>query len=133
MSSIYGTPLSSLPSKPAMSVPLSIQEGAESLVKLFTIWMLLPDALIDDGKIDFCAVRETGILKIPKLLSIYKEGKHNESPLFDGILAKRQCEKAHIESSEELTVCIDGEIFKSKDIELEILPVSLTFRVPKFD
>ena len=90
----------------------------------------VPDAELDDGIIDFCCISDTSVLKIAKLIGIYKKGKHIGSPLFDGLLKMRPCKGAKIESSEELTVCVDGEIFKSKCVEIKNIPASLPFRIP---
>lgn len=93
----------------------------------------VPDASMDDGLIDFCCVSEASIFKIGKLIGTYKAGKHVGNPAFDGLLEMRRCTSAIIESPEDLTVCIDGEIFKSKRVEVEMLPASLPFRIPKFE
>lgn len=93
----------------------------------------VPDARLDDGIMDFCAVDEVGVVKIAELIGIYKKGEHITSPVCEGLVHLRKCENAVIESPEELICCIDGEIFKSHKIEIKMLPSSLPFRVPKFD
>ena len=90
----------------------------------------VPEATLDDGLIDFCAVKEANLLKIGELIGIYKAGKHIGNPKFDGYLEMRRCTGAHIESEEKLTVCLDGEIFKSNTVDVKMLPASLPFRVP---
>lgn len=93
----------------------------------------VPDATMDDGLIDFCAVSEASIFKIGKLIGTYKAGNHVGNPAFDGLLEMRRCRSAVVDSSEDLTVCVDGEIFKSNHIEIEMLPATLPFRVPDFE
>ncbi|MBQ7874172.1 MAG: hypothetical protein IJ306_03290 [Oscillospiraceae bacterium] len=93
----------------------------------------VPDAQPDDGIIDFCTIADASILKIAQLIGIYKKGEHIGNPIFDGLLTMHRCKGAVIESSADLTVCVDGEIFKSKSVEIKILPASLPFRVPDFD
>ena len=93
----------------------------------------VPDAKLDDGLMDFCAISDASIFKIAELIGIYKKGEHIGSPIFDGLLTMRRCSSAKIESSEELTVCVDGEIFKSSTIEIKMNPGSLPFRVPAFE
>lgn len=91
-----------------------------------------PEARLDDGLIDFCAVYEIGVLRIAKVIGIYKKGEHISDPALADILKVRRCKGAKIESSEELTVSVDGEIFKSRSIEVKMVPGSLPFRVPAF-
>ena len=93
----------------------------------------VPEASLDDGLIDFCAVREANLLKIGELIGIYKAGKHIGNPKFDNYLEMRRCTSAHIESEETLTVCLDGEIFKSNTVDVKMIPASLPFRVPAKD
>ncbi len=93
----------------------------------------VPDAKLDDGLIDFCAVTEVGVVKIAELIGIYKKGEHITSPVCQGLVNLRHCKKATVESPEELTYCVDGEVLRNRHIEIEMLPASLPFRVPKFE
>ncbi len=93
----------------------------------------VPEAELDDGLMDFCTIANASVLKIAKLIGIYKKGEHIGNPHFDGLLTMRRCTKAKIESSVDLTVCVDGEIFKSKTIDVKMIPGSLPFRVPDFE
>ena len=93
----------------------------------------VPDAKLDDGYMDFCSVSEIGLIRIAKVIGIYKKGDHVGNPALADILKMRLCKSAVIESPSELTVCIDGEIFKSSRIEVKMFPASLPFRVPAFD
>lgn len=93
----------------------------------------VPEAMPDDGLIDFCTVTEIGILRIAKVIGIYKKGEHKGHPLLADVLKMRRCTGATIESPSELTVCIDGEIFKDRKIEIKMIPASLPFRVPDFE
>lgn len=90
----------------------------------------VPDASLDDGLMDFCAIKEVNVLKISELIGTYKAGKHVGNPKFDGLMEMRRCTSAHIESPTELTACADGEVFKSKSIDVEIIPASLPFHLP---
>ncbi len=93
----------------------------------------VPGAKLDDGYIDFCSVREIGLLRLAKVIGIYKAGKHVGDPRLNDILDMRRCTRAHIESPSELTVCVDGEIFNSKSIDIKIIPSSLPFHLPAQD
>ncbi|MBR3610499.1 MAG: hypothetical protein IKL57_03400 [Oscillospiraceae bacterium] len=91
----------------------------------------VPEAELDDGLIDFCTVSEIGILRIAKVIGVYKKGEHIHNPALADILEMRRCVSAKVESTEPLTVSVDGEIFKSSCIEIKMLPGSLPFRVPE--
>ena len=93
----------------------------------------VPEAKLDDGLIDFCAVSEIGILRIAKVIGIYKKGEHLGNPALADILTVRRCSSARIESPELLTISIDGEISKSNVIDVKMIPGSLPFRVPAFE
>ncbi len=93
----------------------------------------VPQAKLDDGLMDFCTISDASIFKIAKLIGIYKKGEHIGNPVFEGLLTMRRCSFAKIESEKELTVCVDGEIFKSNRIEVKIIPGSLPFRIPAFE
>ena len=93
----------------------------------------VPDAEIDDGFIDFCSIKEVGVIKASELIGKYKAGKHVGNPKFDNYLEMRRCNAAHVESPVDLTVCVDGEIFKSKSVDIKIIPASLPFLVPAAD
>lgn len=96
-------------------------------------WRPVPNAEMDDGFIDFCSIKEVGVIKAGELIGSYKAGTHIGNPKFDGYLTMRRCTSAHVESDVSLTVCVDGEIFKSKSVDIKIIPASLPFLVPAAD
>lgn len=93
----------------------------------------VPDAKLDDGIMDFCTISEASVPVIAKLIGIYKKGEHIGNKLFDKYLTMHRCTFAKIESPTELTVCVDGEIFKSNCVEVKMIPASLPFHVPSFE
>lgn len=92
----------------------------------------VPEAKLDDGIIDFCTVSEVSVAKVAELIGIYKRGGHYNNPALANIVKMRRCTHAVVESPIELTYCVDGEVFKSRHIEIKMLPASLPFRLPKF-
>ena len=90
----------------------------------------VPDASLDDGIIDFCSVSEIGLLRIAKVIGIYKKGEHVNSPALADVLKMRRCTSAKIESEELFTISIDGEISKSHTAYIKMIPASLPFRLP---
>ena len=93
----------------------------------------VPEAKLDDGLIDFCTVSEIGVIRIAKVIGVYKKGEHINNPALADIVTTRRCTGAKIESPGLLTVSIDGEIFKCNTVEVKMLPGSLPFRVPAFE
>ena len=92
-----------------------------------------PEAKLDDGFMDFCSVSEIGLLRIARVIGIYKIGEHYNNPALADVLKTRRCKSAKIESSELLTVSVDGEISKTHSIEVKMIPGSLPFRIPAFE
>ncbi len=93
----------------------------------------VPEARPDDGVLDFCGVKKVGLLQVSKLIGAYKAGKHVNDPNFDGLLIMKRFKSVKIESSVQMVVCIDGEIFREKTVEIKLLPAAMPIRIPKFD
>jgi len=92
-----------------------------------------PDAKPDDGILDFCGVKKIGLLSVSKLIGSYKAGKHVNDPNFKGLLIMKRCRSVNVESTTQMVVCIDGEIFRERSLAIRLLPAALPVRVPKFD
>ncbi|MBR5485678.1 MAG: diacylglycerol kinase family lipid kinase [Oscillospiraceae bacterium] len=89
-----------------------------------------PYAKVNDGLMDFCAVKKLPLYKIPPLIGIYKNGGHIDDEKVRQHLVLRRCRKLEITSEQPLTVCMDGEIFTDTHITLEIAEKALKFLVP---
>ena len=75
----------------------------------------------DGGVLDAVRQGEPGVLKMePALIKAACDRAH----------ALGLKVAAHVESPVDLTVCVDGEIFKSKSVDIEIIPASLPFHIP---
>jgi len=79
-----------------------------------------PNAIIDDGLIEFCAIRKIGRFKLSKLISKYKDGTHLSDPQFKNIILYKRCKKVEIISSYKFNVTMDGENVKMNHLIAEI-------------
>ncbi len=76
-----------------------------------------PEAKIDDGLFDICLISEASRFQILSLFPKYIRGEHGQLKEVQFLRGK----KIKIESSEDLRLNIDGEIFPSFNIEFEII------------
>lgn len=81
-----------------------------------------PRAKIDDGILNLVYAKKLPSLLLPSLIIRYKFGLLENSKYLDEIKIK----KGKIKSRENILANIDGEIFKSKEINFEVLENSLT-------
>ena len=70
-------------------------------------FMLTPDALLDDNKIDTCTVRPMGRLRALMLLNSAVKGTHTKEPQ----VTMRQSKRIEISCKGSLPIHIDGEVF----------------------
>lgn len=84
---------------------------------------MAPSAKLDDGLIDLLVVPSTGRLKLLSLFHKVYDGSHVNSP----VLQYRKVSGFALESIMESYVNIDGEVKKTKSIEVEIESRALRF------
>jgi len=84
-----------------------------------------PKAEIDDGLIEFCAVRKVSRFTLAKLIKVYKKGEHLENKKFKKYILYRQCKTVEIESEYEFKYTLDGETFQTKRLVATINPRSI--------
>ncbi len=80
-------------------------------------FMPSPYSIIDDGFIELILVKKINSLNFIKLMPLYKKGKHLSSKYVKSTSFK----KARIISDKMLVANCDGEIFKTKELNIEIL------------
>lgn len=80
-----------------------------------------PKGKIDDGILNLIAVKKLPLYKVIPILLLYKTGKHMGLKSVTEYLVK----SGVIKSNKEIIANIDGEIFRSKEFEFEILKNSL--------
>lgn len=89
-----------------------------------------PEALPDDGLLDFILIRKPAFHRIPKLIGLYKAGRHLKSKEFDGLLTFCRGKRLEIESPREVAQNLDGECSLIKGTSFEVMPKSIRFIVP---
>ncbi len=90
-----------------------------------------PRAKVDDGLLDFCAVKKISRFKIMDLIQYYKKGQHLEIPKLEPYITYYQCKKLRFASALPFVVCVDGETFQTREIEFQVVPKALQFIVPE--
>jgi len=88
-------------------------------------------ALVDDGLLNFIAVKKVSLFKLSSLLAIYKAGKHIGNDELRDILIFRQGKNMKIECKKGTVLNIDGECKKVTKAELNMVPSAVSFIVPR--
>lgn len=87
-----------------------------------------PQALPDDGLLDFVVIKSVSRFKLLMLLNKFKKGQHLQ---FKDLIVYKRGKKITISSDTEFSNTLDGEVFFSKSTEFEVLPKSLKFILPQ--
>ena len=87
--------------------------------------MPAPNALIDDGEIDFVVIEKLSRLKIVKFLGLFKKGEHGSLKEVDFY----KCKQIQIKADKVFRLNIDGEIFEDTKLDIEILKHQLNYVV----
>ena len=94
-------------------------------------FMAAPDALLNDGMLDICAVNKISRFTFVKLVGSYKKGTHLVNKHTKKIIAYKQTPHFKMEFETPLPICIDGEIKGAKNIDFSVVPNGFKFVVPK--
>lgn len=82
-----------------------------------------PDGKIDDGIINLVLCEKFPKFNLIPLILKYKKGKHQNSKY----LSEYRIKSGKIKANKEILANIDGEIFKTKEINFEICPNALNW------
>ena len=88
----------------------------------------IPEAVPDDGLIDFLIVRPVRRLQFLQLVGKYAKGRYRE---LSHMIEREQGRRMDLRSEEVLAVNIDGEILRDKQVHMEICPGSVNFILPR--
>lgn len=90
---------------------------------------LTPDALVDDGKLDVCAIQDVPVTKILRLIPAVMAGKRVE----DAAVSYSRTASIAVESTERFSVHADGEVIgrEVQGVHIEIAAGSLLIIGPR--
>ncbi len=89
-----------------------------------------PEAVPDDGLLDFILIRKPAFHRIPKLVRLYKAGEHLRSPEFNGLLTFCRGEKMEVAPACPVAENLDGECRLVKHESFEVMPKAIRFITP---
>lgn len=90
-----------------------------------------PKAKINDGIMDFCAVKKLTRLQVAKFIASYAKGTHLENPSLMPFLNYKLVKKVNVFSNGVLNVNVDGEIIPAQnEVTFEIKSNALKFILP---
>ena len=85
-----------------------------------------PNAVPNDGKLDFTLVKTISKLKVPKFLSYYESGTHENLDY----CTLKNCSSMEFFADKLIPVNLDGEIIETKNMRFEIIKKAVSFVVP---
>ena len=91
----------------------------------------VPNACLDDGVVDVCAIDKVSVFKFFTLVGLYKKGTHLKSARAMKVIDYKQVPHFKMEFDEPIPICIDGEITGAKSIEFTTLKNGFNFVIPK--
>lgn len=93
-----------------------------------------PKSLVDDGFIDCIAIRHLSLFKFLGLVKYYQNGTYQENPEVMKYIKVYKSKKLRIVSlKKDIIYCLDGECYKAKEINIEVLPQAVKLVLPKQD
>jgi len=90
-----------------------------------------PIARPDDGILDICLVKKVSRFTLLKLIKKYKKGQHINNPKFEKMIYYVKAKKIKFLCENETSFSVDGEVFQTKEIELNIVPRKIKFILPE--
>ena len=90
-----------------------------------------PRAEINDSLLEITSVRKVTKLQFLKLVGGYKKGTYLEDPKYAPFIIYNQGKKVTLKTKFPTEMCVDGEVFKTDKITVEILPNAIPFVIPQ--
>ncbi len=93
-------------------------------------FFMTPKAVVDDGLIDVCIVRQPSYLKLLKFMSAIQSGKHVEDPVTKDYVTYVKCSSFSIKAKESLALVNDGDGEYITQMDFDIAPLAARFIIP---
>ena len=81
-----------------------------------------------DGLIDVCVLKTMTLIGLGMIIGMYTKGEHLNKPRKKFVY--RRAKVVKFSSPNEFDVCVDGEMIKGKEFEVEVMPKAIKFVVP---
>ena len=86
----------------------------------------------EDGLLEVCSVKPVSVFSFIRLMGKYKRGEHIEDPKMKKILVYTRAKEVKVTSLDDrFGYCLDGEMVRSQDFTLRVLPKAVRFVVPR--
>jgi len=90
----------------------------------------LPEATLDDGMIDICAINKVSHFTLVRLIGSYKKGTHLQKKSAQKYFNTKRVDHFKMEFDSPVPLCIDGEIKGAMSIDFSIIKNAFNFVVP---
>ena len=90
-----------------------------------------PKAEINDNLLEITSVRKVTKLQFLRLVGGYKSGSYMEDPKYKPFIIYKRGKKVTLKTKEPTEMCIDGEVFKTDHLTVEILPHAIHCALPE--
>ena len=90
-----------------------------------------PMAQTGDGRLEFIFIRKMSRLTIGAFIGAYKRGTHLTEPKMIPYIAAASGQTMEITSDKPITYSIDGDVFSSDKLTVELIPSALNFLLPR--
>lgn len=87
----------------------------------------VPEASIQDGMLDVLVVRRVSRLTVARVIAAYQQGRYAEYPQ---LISHFRTRSLHITTPTVEPVNLDGELLRSRDVTIKVLPQKLRFFAP---
>lgn len=89
-----------------------------------------PKARLRSGYIDVCLISDLSRLKFIGIVGKYRSGEYLFDESLKNIVEYRRATSVEIDFGKNRNICIDGEIFETQTLKLEVMPKALNIIVP---
>lgn len=86
-----------------------------------------PKAKVDDGLLDVVAVKKVNRSKFLKFIKYFKAGTHLDEPRLKDVIVYKQGKTVNIKTTKPVNYAIDGEMGKSDNITISVIPNAIKF------